>query len=300
MQVGARGFARVIRYSTAQRPGTSRCAGNALRRDPSASWARWKTWATGDLQKCVACSAAKPPPRRYAAPLHPLPPRRQQPLRPCCADHDAMQRRGAPLALALALALCGAALARPQCRLVVIGAGTPRTGSTHEMKVRNRFAHARGPRLWADTSGGPCRNSWLGSRYVRWAWARSLTTPATGSGRCTRRWTRRRPTSTWPAKRCVGGAAQRARSVRRTTRRRCGRAARAAPLSAPIAARAAYVGSMRRAAGATRRALGPQSAGRGRHTRRVGTGLDVPLRGVAGAVGIVDQRNHCAVQVAQV
>ena len=53
-----------------------------------------------------------------------------------CAGHDAMWRRGAPLALALALALCGAAHARPQCRLIVIGAGTPRTGSTHEMKVR--------------------------------------------------------------------------------------------------------------------------------------------------------------------
>ena len=46
-----------------------------------------------------------------------------------------MRRRGAALAWALALALCAAAAARPQCRLVVIGAGTPRTGSTHEMKV---------------------------------------------------------------------------------------------------------------------------------------------------------------------
>ena len=48
----------------------------------------------------------------------------------------AMRRCGAPLALALALALCGVVGARPRCRLVVIGAGTPRTGSTHEMKAR--------------------------------------------------------------------------------------------------------------------------------------------------------------------
>lgn len=44
--------------------------------------------------------------------------------------------RSGALALALALALCGAARAvRPRCRLVVIGAGTPRTGSTHEMRL---------------------------------------------------------------------------------------------------------------------------------------------------------------------
>ena len=90
------------------------------------------------------CSAAPVPPSPYNVrgtpsvrriPARP-PSRRRLYLRPCCADHDAMRRRGAPLALALALALCGAVVARPQCRLAVIGAGTPRTGSTHEMKVR--------------------------------------------------------------------------------------------------------------------------------------------------------------------
>ena len=48
----------------------------------------------------------------------------------------ALRRRCAQLPLALALALCSVALARPRCRLAVIGAGTPRTGSTHEMKAR--------------------------------------------------------------------------------------------------------------------------------------------------------------------
>ena len=46
-------------------------------------------------------------------------------------------------ALVLGLARCSAAAPLATCRLVIIGAGTPRTGSTHEMKLARMALRVR-------------------------------------------------------------------------------------------------------------------------------------------------------------